>query len=38
MNATDFLAVLRYIGDGHYKQKEFQQFKAELGGAAPGKK
>jgi len=38
MNATDFLAVLRYIGDGHYKQKEFQQFKAELGGAASGKK
>jgi thioredoxin-related protein len=38
MGATDFLAVLHYIGDGYYKQKEFQEFKSEFqGAAAPAK-
>jgi thioredoxin-related protein len=38
MNASDFLTVLRYIGDGHYKDKDFEQFKAEQATAVPGKK
>jgi len=35
MGAADFLSVLRYIGDGHYKDKDFQQYRAESGAATP---
>lgn len=30
MKAPDFLTVLRYIGDGHYKNKDFQEYQAGL--------
>jgi thioredoxin-related protein len=31
MRANDFLTVLRFIGDGHYKKKSFEEYKGELG-------
>jgi thioredoxin-related protein len=37
MKATDFLSVLRFIGDGHYKNQDFQQYmKEQEQASAPG--
>ncbi len=33
MGAQDFLSVLRYVGDGHYKTKDFDQYRAEQQGS-----
>jgi thioredoxin-related protein len=37
MKAPDFLAVLRYIGDGHYKNMDFQQYRADQDRASTSK-
>jgi len=35
MKAADFLSVLRYFGDGHYKNQSFKEYEAELDAAPP---
>ena len=35
MKAADFLSVLRYFGDGHYKNQSFKDYEAELDAAPP---
>jgi thioredoxin-related protein len=37
MKADDFLGVLHYFGDGHYKKQSFQEYQDQMEAAAPHK-